>query len=154
MSLMQEINKRLGKGPEATKPSRTASQFIQAARAKANEARDMLRPKEAVSKTPSSNGKGSTPAPRGQDAVVPAPQAARAAQGRADPLPHVRKHAGSANTAAAPAASTALSAGVDPRAAGASKTAAQVVKDVREVANGPRGGKFVHGPNGSKHYVK
>jgi hypothetical protein len=108
---------------------------VQATRAKANEAREKLRDKPAAKatseKTPSSRKTAPASPPSLDNGVAPAPGPKRGVQGRTDPL--AAKLVAAKSGSAAPA---------------------KAAKETREVSAGPRGGKFVQGPEGTKHYVK
>jgi len=163
MGLLRAVNKKLNKMPVSGKRGGNTAQFLQATRARANEAREKLRakegkaaPQEAKAKPPPSSALGAASAGQGQQGGMQAPPALGGAQGRADPLGSARKRTAAPGAAPQLAAQRPLAGGsvqgrVDP-APGAA--AAQVAKDMREVASGPRGGKYVSGPEGSKHYVK
>lgn len=139
MSLLKAINKKLNKPAPGSKRAAApnASQFVQAARAKANEAREKLRDKPAAKatpgKTPPSRKTAPTSAPSTAKGVTPATAPKRGVQGRADPL--------------------AAKSG-SPKGAPTAPATPQAAKEMREVSAGPRGGKFVQGPAGTKHYVK
>lgn len=146
MGFLQSIHKKLNKAaPGGKRVVPNASQFVQATRSKANEAREKLRSKPQAQKPPPKPAAPHKTAPASAPSAVgapkPAPSAAGALQGRTG----ARK---------APAGQLAPAAKPGAAAPSAAKPAAAAAKDVREVASGPRGGKFVQGPAGTKHYVK
>ena len=144
MGLLKAINKKLNKpAPGAARAVPRASQFVQAARAKANEARDKLRDKPAAKtsakaaprphsqQTPETRKTATTSAPSTPKRVATTPGPQQGVQGRADPVAAEQ---------------------VSPK--GGLAVALAAAKEMREVSAGPRGGKFVQGPEGTKHYVK
>lgn len=145
MGLLKAVRAKLNKPAEGAKRAvPNASQFVQATRAKANEAREKLREKPQTKARPKASAQTtqesrktapSRPVAPAQG-VQPAPKPARGVPGRADPLaPQAGKLAPKEKSAPAAAVSAAA-------------------KETREVSSGPRGGKFVQGPAGTKHYVK